>query len=89
MNAGVTFTHSEKRDARIWAAMGIVAFLLVIMLITGAMVVGDQAHKTLSRPTIDLIDPCSPHLLGSQLSPSMEMDLEERCAQQERAMPAQ
>jgi hypothetical protein len=67
----------------------LITTLVVAVLMAGAAVVGDQNREVRSRPTMDQIDPCSPYLLGSQLSPYEQMELEERCAQQERSVPAQ
>jgi hypothetical protein len=89
MHADVTRTRAEKNASRIGAAILLIATLVVAVLMAGAAVVGDQNREVRSRLTMDQIDPCSPHLLGSQLAPHVQMELEERCAQLERSMPAQ
>lgn len=61
------------------------AVLVITAFISGV----HQSQGTQSFPIIGQIDPCQPFQLGSQLSPSIEMELEERCAQQENSVPAQ
>lgn len=88
MNADVTLTRADENAIKIRVAVLLAGIVVAAMLIIGAWIIGGgQGRETQSRLTIDRIDPCSPYLLGSQLSPYEQMELEERCAQQESAIP--
>lgn len=70
------------------------AVLFTVIVFTVALGFGSmtfalsQNPDVRSRLTLDRVDPCNPHLLGSQLSSNDQMVLEERCAHQQSAVPA-
>lgn len=96
MNADATFKRAEERAEKGTFSLGrsvavVLAAILVVAMLIASVAITNSHHSqgTPTRLTIDQIDPCSPHLLGSQLAPHEQMELEERCAQQERSIPAQ
>ncbi len=90
MNAEIVIAPSARPPTKLQGIVllaGVIA--CAVLVITVFVGVEHQSQRAHPRPTIYEIDPCQPWKLGSQLSTSVEMELEERCAQQENSMPAQ